>query len=203
MSQYCERWITTSSSIKLGLLSLVLFVGFVGTASADSVYTYTGNAFNFFNGYACPPECNISGSFTLDNPLAANLNLTAVSPGSFSFADGTNTWASTNTLVLSDILVSTNSSGSIIGWVLGIYNFGSAGIPVLLTENNGNLACGAGCTAMDESFFGAGNPAYAAVINNPGAWSVVGTPEPASLFLLSTGLLSAFWMKRRRQARLG
>jgi hypothetical protein len=45
---------------------------FAASARADTIYTYTGNPFTVFSGLdACPPVCNISGSFNLASPLAA------------------------------------------------------------------------------------------------------------------------------------
>jgi hypothetical protein len=62
---------------------------FAASARADTIYTYTGNPFTVFSGLdACPPVCNISGSFTLASPLAANLPFEAITPTAFSFTDG-------------------------------------------------------------------------------------------------------------------
>lgn len=40
-----------------------------------------------FNRYVCPPECKVTGSFTVSGALAANLNLAATSAG-FLHIDG-------------------------------------------------------------------------------------------------------------------
>jgi len=54
-----------------GLMMSLCF--FAGSAQADTItYTYIGNPFTVFSGVdACPPVCNISGSFTLASPCAA------------------------------------------------------------------------------------------------------------------------------------
>jgi subtilase family serine protease len=76
-----------------------------GQTSSDQVtiavqgtsYTYTGNAFNIFHGsLSCPTTCRITGSLTLPQLLAPNMNCPptnisacGVVPTSFSFTDGT------------------------------------------------------------------------------------------------------------------
>jgi len=77
-----------------GLFAICLMAGLSAkTARADVIYTYTGNPFDTFNGaFACPPVCNVHGSFTVAQPLAANLpTLTLVAPMSFSLTAGNTT----------------------------------------------------------------------------------------------------------------
>jgi hypothetical protein len=53
-------------------------------------YSYTGNQFNDLrNGGTCPPDCNVVGSFTLVQPLGADLpEGTIVTPVAFSISSG-------------------------------------------------------------------------------------------------------------------
>jgi hypothetical protein len=75
--------------VGLLLACSVFVIGLSLSASADTVYTYMGHPFDSFTGVAaCPPECSISGSFTLPSPLPINLALSAITPISFSFTDG-------------------------------------------------------------------------------------------------------------------
>src|SRR5262245_53389470 len=59
--------------------------------SADTIYSYTGNHFTMA---ASPYTTNdfISGSFDLATPLGNNVPLTAITPTSFSFSDGVQTF---------------------------------------------------------------------------------------------------------------
>jgi hypothetical protein len=70
--------------------------GPTGTASeVTTTYTYTGNPFTGFHGSsACPPQCKITGSFTIAGPPPANLTLSDqqfqfdITPLAYSFTDG-------------------------------------------------------------------------------------------------------------------
>ena len=83
------------------LKTLFLALGFVLAAApvyADSyTYTYTGNDYTF----AQPPyttSMNVTGSFTLANPLPANLpvgDITALTT-SWQFNDGVTIWSSSD-----------------------------------------------------------------------------------------------------------
>ena len=56
---------------------------------AQTTYFYNGNPFTAFaGGLSCPPECHITGSFTVAQPLAPNLNQVTITPISFRFTDG-------------------------------------------------------------------------------------------------------------------
>jgi hypothetical protein len=89
-------------------------------AEADITYTYTGNQFNNFNDSAsCPPECNISGSFTLSNPLGSNFT-GYFTPNSFSFTDGINVITQTSATSFAFGML-TNSYGAIAQWNTEFY----------------------------------------------------------------------------------
>ena len=174
------------------LLGLVLTTGLAASASADTVYSYTGNRFNeFANGYTCPAVCNVSGSFTLASPLADNLNLQTISPVDFSFSDGSNVWNPSSTF--SAFKISTDGSGDITGWELFYISFGAAN-PTLLSEN-----C-PGCTIADISLLLSPNGPFAAVYGDPGTWTA--TPEPSTLLLFGTGLLGLVSAQRRFRFKL-
>src|SRR6266852_9607446 len=84
--------LATRFTLVIGSLAL-----FATVSEANTVYTYTGNPFNQFFSATCPPECDISGSFTVSAPLAPNLtSLFIFTPNSFSFTDGIVTVTQTN-----------------------------------------------------------------------------------------------------------
>jgi hypothetical protein len=97
------------------IVSVLFFLGlFSGAVSAQSTtYTYTGNPFTTFSGFACPSVCKISGSFTVAAPLPANLAITTnnVSATSLSFTDGSN--VASGALQIS---IGTNADGNINTW---------------------------------------------------------------------------------------
>ena len=79
-------------------LALVIAIGIPGdfAAKGATVFTYVGNRFDTFSGDdACPPQCNLSGSFTVAGPLTAYFAqgyppgvIVITHPDQFSFTDG-------------------------------------------------------------------------------------------------------------------
>src|SRR5574337_838439 len=117
------------------LLAGILFtIGLAQLCRADTTYTYEGNLFTTFNefvppigtGYSCPPECKITGSFTVFGPLD-NVN-GAVTPESYSFTDGNTTWSSSNVFpfntTISTFDVGTNGSGQILHSHISLLQWG-------------------------------------------------------------------------------
>ena len=90
---------------------------------ASTTYNITGSPFTSFSGSAtCPPDCNISGSFSLPQPLAPNLSNATITPASFSFTVGTTNLNQGNTTSASFTNVSTDASGSITSWSISLGN---------------------------------------------------------------------------------
>src|SRR5215469_6070319 len=98
----------SSVSIHATLVCLLFVLSLAGPASADTTYTYQGNPFTFFLNATCPPQCSLSGSFTLATPLADNLVSGSFIPESFSFTDGSVTITNKNATSFSFDHVSTN-----------------------------------------------------------------------------------------------
>jgi hypothetical protein len=166
------------------LLICSLFAILIATPTrADTIYTYTGNPFNEFRGAAaCPPLCSISGSFTVEQPLPSNFLLLApLPPLSFSFTNGSTTITQSDPH--DEFFVGTDSHGDISSWVFLLV---SQGVADIFTTTFGTA------THIPADFTCQGNPCsgFAAVNDNPGAWSVSTVPEPSSLILLGTGVLS-------------
>jgi hypothetical protein len=89
----------------------------VPASAQTTTYVYTGSPYTTFSVLTCPPVCQLTGSFTVSKPLAANLTNVIVQPSSFSFTDGqitiTNSNASAATFV-----IATNGSGAITTYTL-------------------------------------------------------------------------------------
>jgi hypothetical protein len=89
---------------------------FAELAAIPFTYTYSGKAFqNLYSGFSCPPECNLSGSFTVAVPLGPDLANSSISPTSFGYTDGPVTITNLNATG-SGFSVSTDSGGAITAW---------------------------------------------------------------------------------------
>lgn len=90
---------------------------------ASTTYNIRGNPFTAFTGLAaCPPDCNVSGSFSLPQPLAPNLSNATITPASFSFTVGTSNLNQSNVTSASFTNISTDASGSITSWTISLSN---------------------------------------------------------------------------------
>lgn len=147
------------------------------SAKADTTYTYTGGQFFEFGEAACPPDCNITGSFTLPTPLPANAAV--VLPADTPFAFSVGPFTATN-LLDGPIPIGTNAAGAIDFWFIFA---GDSGGFALMASRFG-----------DEFEFDStdGHDALGAV-GPAGTWTVTTTgtnvPEPASGTLLIAGLV--------------
>ena len=179
-----------------------------GVASADTTYTYSGQAFTTDTclfGLFCAGSVGagpITLSFTESAPLAANLtgaidgvmaDLTAVgaTPTSFSIFDGLNKFQGVSSAT--NFYVETDASGNIIAWNIGYYNgfYGEVSINNPVTVYDGAASY---CFPSNqcETFH---------YVASPGTWvetqTGTGVPEPSSVILLATGLASIATLRRR------
>jgi sugar lactone lactonase YvrE len=90
---------------------------------ASTTYNITGNPFTTFAGSAaCPPDCNISGSFTLPQPLPPNLSNATIIPASFSFTVGATNLTQANVTSATFTGISTDASGYVTSWAISLAN---------------------------------------------------------------------------------
>src|ERR1700683_3515360 len=109
------RVLKLSSHIIGVLLFLALFVP--SSKAGSTTYNYTGNPFNQFGGLAaCPPQCNITISFTVATAFGPDANEVGALPLSFVVKDGFETITKGNATSFSFGFFSTNAAGVIIGW---------------------------------------------------------------------------------------
>jgi hypothetical protein len=170
-----------------------------GSAKANTVYTYTGNQFNQFGGpAACPPECNLSGFFTLAAPLLINLTSASFVPLTFSFTDGITTFTETTATSFDFVGVGTDSAGNIVSWNID-FNGTSCSVGNCFFSSTNPPGC-TGCSVIDGSFSSPGGvpTQFAEIKNAPGTWTMSTVPEPGTLVLFGSGLISVMGFARRK-----
>jgi sugar lactone lactonase YvrE len=106
--------------------------------AASTTYNINGHPFTTFTGAAaCPPDCNIAGSFTQAQPLPPNLSNATITPTSFSFTVGTTNLNQGNVTSASFNGISTDASGYITSWGISLAN---ANFSIVTNNTPGNVA---------------------------------------------------------------
>ena len=152
-----------------------LFASILPTSASaqTTTYTYTGNAFRFFNStgnvlLTCPPICRLTGSYTTAQPIPANFN-GFVAYQDFTVTDGLTTINSRTPPglypVRSLLFVLTNAQGQIVSWHFVVYNTDGS----LMFESDGDPTLG----SVDFTFYpGPGNPDASTGLEFPlGIWN--------------------------------
>jgi hypothetical protein len=159
---------------------------YVTQASADIIYTYIGSPFTNFHGdYSCPPECAITGTFTLagSSPpanLAGSSSQYAfdVDPISWSFSDGDVTANNLNGCY-DFFSLSTDSTGNIIGWVIRMYTPSTGTICTSNVDPDVQLLTDSGLPDQEDiTIAGPSAVNFAANIDDPGTWTITVVREP-------------------------
>lgn len=134
-------------SLVLLMATAALLIATASVALADTTYTYTGNPFTDFAGiYPLSGTSNVSGSFTVAQPLAPNLFDAQISPTAWDFTDGHFFWGpgpyldangdgQPNGLVgTGAFVITTDSAGNITNWAISLHIDG----PITLSSICGN-----------------------------------------------------------------
>jgi hypothetical protein len=163
-------------------------------ASGQVTYTYTGRPFTSFAGrYACPPQCSITGSFTVPTALAPNGSYflyayggaPTISTAAFSFTDGVFTFTNANAtgnvpreMPTSGIVVGTDSSGNISSWQITLINEQLSFAMISISSADDSVS---DCTFDSIVGLGCGGslgvPSYA--LGSSGSWTSSSGSPPA------------------------
>jgi hypothetical protein len=199
--------------LRLSLLALLLTVALVQSASADTIYAYTGTPMSSVVG-TCPAPCTITGIMTFSTPLPANdtLVLTGWMGGftdglqSLSFTDGYGfplSWFPGFLPVLFDMEFSTDNLGNITAWNVDVWA-SSDNYEIYTSsqmQSGRPLACD-DAYGYDMTCRLFANQWVAASTGGPGSWTVeTPVPEPSSLILFGTGLVALLGAARRKWQR--
>ena len=188
--------------VTCGLLAMCL----AAPAKADSVESYTGNAYTTIavpsSGYTTANF--ITATLTFANPLPADASLaygfggigtpTATDPLlAFVISDGS------ATLNLSDginIFLVTGSEGQIVSWFVGACAAPCSSALNIDTQFGLPAPFGG---ALDASTQGSYGTILAYNTDDPGKWTSV--PEPSGLLMLGVGILGLASLSRRKSLR--
>jgi hypothetical protein len=184
-------------------LALALTLPMASGARADTVtFTYTGKDFTNAHDPFTLSE-NVTGTITFAAPLAANLNLSSVTPASFSFTAGPETLTNLTynpSSGFSHLDFTTDASGKITGWDITVALGG--GGEFILRNEPGDM--------LDEAFVGANfkgdanfDPSEAFARNSAaGQFAVAAVPEPSTWAMMILGFCGLGFMAYRRKQKL-
>lgn len=179
----------------LGLLCLML----AGSLRADTVYTYTGNAYTYCSGTYASGGTTCAGTYALSITfdVIANTprdNLIWLGPGSditadvstFSFTDGTGLTLSQANSTYDHFYVATDSSGNFTQWYFNASNYvqDTAGTYLTYASAYGYPNGFAQDTTYLQNYTLSGSSVVAS-----GSYTTMAVGEPSCFLLLGIGLL--------------
>jgi hypothetical protein len=194
------------NSIYRSVLATFLIVWFTTPAFGIATYTYTGNNYAVVTA-PFTTSMHVSGSFSVADPLAADLPLTDIEGDllAFTFSDGVTVYTLANAVV-QDMRVGTDSAGNIDEWQIVLLR--PFPTPTDINDRDRRLSSSAALDqgsfrdCLDE-FFGECTTLGPLTIgetlpDQPGSWdtSVSSVPEPGTLLLVSSGLAGLSFRKR-------
>ena len=158
--------------------------------AATITYTYNGNSFTDVTGPYTTSDM-VTGFVTFDNPLAANLPLTAETPTAFSFSDGVQTITSANA-TSTDFIFATGRHGEIVEWLVEVETSGGASLIESGDEGPG--------TSEDIGLMDVGRGFNS---GNSGVWTGggVSVPDSGAAILLLLASLTTLGVTGRRFER--
>lgn len=178
------------------LLSLVL----TAPALADTTYTYTGLNYLYVTSPYTTSE-HASGTLTFSAPLAANLDA-SVTPLSFNFSDGINTYTNLNSV--GDFELITDGTGTLTRWFINIDLLGTdLQLQIYNYLDQGDWIDLDRVWSFNQNK-GLAEASFDDFDVTKGSWSVsttgaAATPEPETISLVTTGLLGIVGLARRRK----
>ena len=138
---------------------------------------------------------SVSGWFEVADPIAGNASNVIITPLSWSFSDGRNTYASVDSALTTPFQVSTNGTGEFSNWYIAFQRFGAG---YLSTVNIISSVYDQG--AVEPNWFSPSTQRENAdVYSKPGVWTATTVPEPSTLLLLGSGLLGLMGYGRKRK----
>ena len=159
------------------LVLLTLLVPMLLSAQATT-YSYTGNAFT--SGSLIGQK--ITGYFTVDTPLTST-SIVFIFPTFYSFNVGTVIFDSTNSSNY-ESRVAVDASGNITSWNFWMVKSG-VDSSIFTRTTSGPLD---GLTSPLGNGY---------ISSNPGTWTAVAVPEPATALLVASGTALTVFLRKR------
>jgi hypothetical protein len=191
------------------LFAPLLIAVFVLPVRADTLYSYTGDRFNFVQGSVYSPGDEITGSFVLSDSY-----LSAFAPGAgihsissfvtrYSFTDGHQTLTQLNSTALFEVgfafdgtpVVPTDGGSANAEWDVVIQQSSTESIST--GDITGDYVTSA---LMGDSYAQIASYSVSRYPGGPGTWTIQRVPEPSTLLLLGVGIacIAAFGLFRRQ-----
>lgn len=197
---------------RLALLALFIALPTVSRA-APITFVYSGNNFNAFSNAPFPVGATFSASNRVTGILTFNAGLAdqalgAVTPDTWSFTDGFSTFTQASILDFASIRLEV-SGGAVTAWSIGLLdqflNFGdpigkqSRGLQTVNAIGTGQFDDGVFRQMVSSAFY---QEDRGSITGAPGTWTAaVPVPEPGTLVLFATGLLTAGVWRRSKTRR--